>query len=298
MTKMANTRILSQAFEYLVPKTIPETLELLRRYGDKAKIIAGGTDLVNQLKQEKISPAWLINVMNIAELRFIREEDGLKVGAATKLRDLREYCLRSGKYTALYEAISVLGKPQVWNMGTVGGNLCNASPAADTAPPLLVFNGRVRLAGPKGERTLPLEDFFQGVNRTAMAPDEMMVAVEADPIREGTGSAFLKTARVGADVSKISCAVALERKGETCLSCLIALGAVAPVPMRAKAAEGMLREKKMDVSLVGETGDRVAEEIKPIDDVRSTAEYRRHMAALMFRDVFWRAWRRAGGEES
>jgi len=296
--KMANTRIITQAFEYLVPKTIPEILDLLKRYGQQAKIIAGGTDLVNQLKQEKISPAYLINVMNIPELRFMKENGGLIIGAATKLRDLREYCLKRGKYTALYEAISVLGKPQVWNMGTVGGNLCNASPAADTAPPLLVFNGRVKLAGQKGERTLPLEDFFRGVNVTAMAPDEMMVAVEVDPMHESVGSAFMKTARVGADVSKISCAVALERKGDRCLSCRIALGAVAPVPMRAKAAEAMLREKKIEASLVEAAGKRVAAEVKPIDDVRSTAEYRRHMAGVMFKDVFLRAWERAGGEKA
>jgi len=298
MAEMVNTRILAQEFEYFVPKSIPEALELLEGYGDQAKIIAGGTDLVNQLKQEKISPAWLINVMHIPELRFVREEEGLRIGAATKLRDLRDYCIKSGKYTALYEAVSGLGKPQVWNMGTVGGNLCNASPAADTAPPLLVFNGRVRLAGPKGERVLSLEDFFQGVNRTAMAPGEMMVAVEADPVGEGWGSAFLKTARVGADVSKISCAVALERKGDVCLSCLIALGAVAPVPMRTKETEGLLRGKKMDASLVEEAGGRVSGEIKPIDDVRSTREYRRHLAGVLFRDAFRKAWRRAGGEES
>jgi CO/xanthine dehydrogenase FAD-binding subunit len=292
-----NTRIITHEFVYLVPKTIEETVQLLNQYGSDAKIIAGGTDLLLQIKQEKISPGYLINVMKIPELSQIKEDDRLRIGAATKLGDVRKYCSKRKAYTALYEAVSMLGKVQVWNMGTIGGNLCNASPAADTAPPLLVLNGRVKLLGKDGEKTLSLEDFFKGVNTTAMAPDEIMVEIHLDPIPDQMGSAFMKIARVGADISKISCAVAVERDGKRCALCRIALGAVAPVPMRAKGAESILQGSKIDASLIHRAGQKLAEEVKPIDDVRSTAEYRRAVAAVLFKDVFWKAWSRASGEE-
>jgi len=294
---MVNTRILTQEFDYFVPETTRETLELLGQYGSEAKILAGGTDLLTQLKQEKVSPDYLINIMRISELNHIEEAGGLRIGSATKLCDIKQYCAKDGKYTALYEALCSLGKIQVLNMGTIGGNLCNGSPAADTAPPLLVFNGKVKLLSERGERTLDLTDFFKGVNNTAMAPDEMMIEINLDPVPDDMGSVFIKIARVGADISKITCAAAVERHGDICASCRIALGAVAPVPMRAKEAENILQGNKIDRSLVEKAGKKVSEEISPINDIRSTAEYRRNIAAILFKDVFWKAWQRAGGEK-
>ena len=294
---MTNSRILTQAFEYMAPKNIEELMGLLKQHGSKARIMAGGTDLVVMMKQEKVQPAFLIHIMGIPELCHIREEGGLRIGAASKLRDVRAFCADS-PYQALHEAISVLGKPQVWNMGTIGGNLCTASPAADTAPPLLVLNARVRLLGPKGERVVPLEDFFTGVNQTVLSPQEILLSVQTDPMEPGTGNAFMKIARVGADVSKITCAVFLKREGNVCKSCRIALGAVAPVPMRVKEAEALLQDQEMTNAFIERAGGKVSEEIRPIDDVRSTAEYRRHVAGVLFRDVFWKAWHRAGGEEN
>jgi len=294
---MVNSRILTQEFDYFVPKTIRETVELLNQYGQEAKIIAGGTDLLVQLKQEKISPGYLINIMRISELRYVKEDGGLRIGSGTKLRDVLEFCAKDEKYAALYEALRSLGKAQVLNMGTIGGNLCNGSPSADTAPPLLVFDSRVKICGDQEEKILDLEGFFKGVNITAMASNELMTEIHIPPIKNGMGSAFGKIARVGADISKITCAVAVERQGDICASCRIAMGAVAPVPMRAKAAERTLQGNKVDEPLIEKTGQRVAEEIKPIDDVRSTAEYRRHLSTILFKDVFWKAWRRAGGGE-
>lgn len=294
---MVNTRILTQEFDYFVPKTIRETVELLNQYGQEAKIIAGGTDLLVQLKQEKILPSYLINIMKISELSYIKEDGGLRIGSGTKLRDALEFCAKDEKYAALYEALRSLGKAQVLNMGTIGGNLCNGSPSADTAPPLLVFDSRVKICSDQEEKIFDFEEFFKGVNITAMASNELMTEIHIPPIKNGMGSAFMKIARVGADISKITCAVAVERQGDICASCRIAMGAVAPVPMRAKAAERTLQGNKVDEPLIERTGQRVAEEIKPIDDVRSTAEYRRHLSTILFKDVFWKAWRRAGGGE-
>ncbi len=294
---MVDTRIIAQEFDFMAPKSVSEVLDLLERYGSKAKIMAGGTDLLVLLKMEKIAPEVIINIMKITELNYIREEGGLRIGATTRLRAIRAYCAKERRYAALHDAISVLGKPQVWNMGTMAGNLCNASPAADTAPPLLVYNGRVKLLGKAGERILEMEEFFKGVNRTALEEGEVLTEIQAEKTPERAGSAFMKMARVGADISKVTCAVAVEREANRCSSCRIALGAVAPVPMRAKGAEDIVRGARVDEAVVEKAGRQVAQEIRPIDDVRSTSEYRRDVTKTLFKDVFSRAWRRAAGEE-
>jgi CO/xanthine dehydrogenase FAD-binding subunit len=295
---MVDTRIITHEFDLMAPQSVPEVLDLLERYGPKARIMAGGTDLLVLLKMEKIAPQVIINVMRITELDYVKEEGGLRIGATTKLRTIRNYCAKERRYAALYEAISALGKSQVWNMGTMGGNLCNASPAADTAPPLLVYNGRVKLSGRSGERTLGAEEFFKGVNRTAIKEGEVLVEIQTEKISERAGSAFMKMARVGADISKVTCAVAVEREGNHCSSCRIALGAVGPVPMRAQGAEDLIKGTEVDEGVIEKASRHVAQEIKPIDDVRSTAEYRRDVAKTLFRDVFSKAWRRAAGEEA
>jgi CO/xanthine dehydrogenase FAD-binding subunit len=295
---MVDTRIIAREFDFMAPKSVSEVVDLLERYGSKAKIMAGGTDLLVLLKMEKIAPEVIINVMKITELDYIKEEQGLRIGATTKLSMIRGYCAKERRYAALYEAISVLGKPQVWNMGTMAGNLCNASPAADTAPPLLVYNGRVKLLGRSGERTLGLEEFFKGVNRTDLAEGELLVEIRTEKISESTGSAFMKMTRVGADISKVTCAVAVKREGNRCQSCRIALGAVAPVPMRARAAEDLIQGTEVNEAVIEKASRQVAQEIRPIDDVRSTAEYRRDVAKTLFKDVFSKAWCRVAGEEA
>jgi carbon-monoxide dehydrogenase medium subunit len=293
-----NTRILKPEFEYFVPKSLQEALQLIGQYGPEAKVIAGGTDLLVQMKQEVISPKYLINIMKIPEMQFIKKEKGwLRIGAATRWNEIVTFCAKGKKYSALYEASHSLGKIQVRNMGTIGGNLCTASPAADSAPVILALNGRVKLNRLEGVKTLDLEDFFKGVNLTAMASDEIMTEIQIPSIPKGTGSAFLKITRVGADISKISCAVAVERKGEICTSCQIVLGAVAPVPLKLREVNKIIAGKHVDPSLLEEMGHKVSEEIKPITDIRSTADYRRQVAAVLFKDVFWMAWKRAGERE-
>jgi CO/xanthine dehydrogenase FAD-binding subunit len=295
---MVDTRIIAHEFDFMAPKSVSEVLDLLGRYGSKAKVMAGGTDLLAMLKMERIAPEVIINLMKIPELDYVKEDGGLRIGATTRLRTIRDYCAKDRKYAALHDAISVLGKPQVWNMGTMAGNLCNASPAADTAPPLLVYNGRAKLLGRSAERTLGLGEFFKGVNRTALEEGELLVEIQTEKISERTGSAFMKMSRVGADISKVTCAVAVEREGNRCRSCRIALGAVAPVPMRAKTAENLIQGMEVDEAAIEKAGRQVAREIGPIDDVRSTAEYRRDVAKSLFKDVFSKAWARAAGEEA
>jgi carbon-monoxide dehydrogenase medium subunit len=292
---MGNTRILAEEFDYFEPETLKEALQRLDQYGVDAKIIAGGTDLLVQMKQGTVHPRYLISLKRVAEVKHIVEDGELRIGAGVLWRDVLDFCARDKRYDALSEAIRSLGTVQIRNMGTMGGNLCTASPAADSAPPLLVFDGRVRLSSLRGERVLALVDFFRGVNVTAMAPNEILTEIHVPRAPKGLGSAFLKTERVGADISKVSAAVAIERQDDRCIACKIALGAVAPVPMRAEAAEKLLAGKRVEVGLIDEVGEKAAQAIKPITDIRSTAEYRSQAAAILLRDALWKAWLRTGG---
>ena len=294
---MVNTRILTQEFDYHRPGSLAEAFELLAEYGDSAKVIAGGTDVVPQLKYEKIAPNHLITLMKIPGLSDIKQDNGgLNIGACARLRDVRQACARDPQYDALHDALCSIGKVQVMNMGTLGGNLCTASPAADSVPPLLVLNGRVTLASQAESRTLDVADFITGPYAAAMAAGEIMTAIHIPPAQDHQGSAFLKVARVAADISKLSCAVALQRDADRCVSCRIALGAVAPLPIRANGAEDLLSGKQMNATLLAEAAASVSAEIRPISDVRSTEIYRREVAAVIFKDTFDMAWKRAGGK--
>jgi carbon-monoxide dehydrogenase medium subunit len=294
---MVNTRILTQEFDYHRPDSLAEAFELLAEYGDSAKVIAGGTDVVPQLKYEKIAPNHLITLIKIPGLSDIKQDNGgLNIGACARLRDVRQACAQDPQYNALHDALCSIGKVQVMNMGTLGGNLCTASPAADSVPPLLVLNGRVTLASQEGSRTVDVGNFITGPYAAVMIAGEIMTEIHVPSAQDHQGSAFLKVARVAADISKLSCAVALQRDTDRCVSCRIALGAVAPLPMRVKAAEELLSGKQINATLLAEAGTSVSAEIRPISDVRSTEAYRRQVAAVIFKDTFDMAWERAGGK--
>ncbi len=294
---MVNTRILIQEFEYHRPESLSEAFALLAEYGDTARVIAGGTDVVPQLKYEKIAPQHLITLMRITGLSDINEDNGeLRIGPCARLRDVKAACARHPGCTALLDALSAIGKVQVMNMGTLGGNLCTASPAADSVPALLVLKGRVTLQSQAESRTLDVEEFITGPYTAAMAANEIMTGIHVPSAQDQQGSAFLKVSRVAADISKLSCAVALQRDADRCVTCRIALGAVAPLAMRAKGAEEMLAGQPIDTALLDAAAVSVAAEIRPISDVRSTEIYRRQVAAVIFKDAFEKAWERAGGK--
>jgi CO/xanthine dehydrogenase FAD-binding subunit len=293
-----NTRLISHEFEYHAPQTLQKALELLSRYGSQAKILAGGTDLVGHLKFGKRTPAHVIDIKKLEELKFFSNGTVIKIGAGNNFKTVQDCFAENIVYAGLYESIYSIGKTQVLNMATVGGNLANGSPKADTAPPLLTYDARIKLVSLKGERTLDLKEFHTGPNKTVMADNEILTEIEFDALPSHTSSAFEKTARVGADISKITCAVTVAREGSLCKSCRIACGAAAPVPMRMPLAEEMMIDKTVDEELIDTVALQVGKEIKPPSYGRTSQEYRRHMVAVMFRDGFWRAWEKAGGENS
>ncbi len=291
---MTNSHILVTEFTYVEPGSLAETLALLAEHGESARLLAGGTDLLVQMKMERVKPAVVIGLRRVPELQGIRRAaDRLVLGALTTIRELsRDPGIRA-RYPALAEACASFSTTQVQVMGTVGGNLSNGSPASDSAPALIALGATVVLAGPEGETRLPVEAYFRGPGRTARRPDQVLVSVELPLPAPCSGSAFAKIGRVAADIAKANAAVSMTLDGDHVIDCRIALGSVAPMPVRALAAEALLRGHVLTPELIDLAATRAAEEIAPIDDVRSTAHYRRRVAAALVRDALQRAWERA-----
>ena len=293
----SNTKILIQEFEYFAPKTLEETLDLLYKYRNKnTKILAGGTDLLVKMKTLDLKVDYLINIKDIPELNFIDTDRELKIGAATPLSNIERVKKIKEKYPALYEGIKSMAAIATRNMGTISGNICNASPAGDTIPPLIAYGAELKLVSKGGERAVLVEDFITGVGETVIKKDELVTQVIIPEKPKSSGSAFSKKSRVKADIAKINLAVWLEREGETCKDCRIVLGSVFIKAIRAKKAEALLRGETVNNDLISEIAKKASEEIKPIDDIRSTAEYRTDMAKVMIEDTIEVAWERAGGE--
>jgi carbon-monoxide dehydrogenase medium subunit len=288
-------------FAYYAPSTLAEALGCLREEG--ALPLAGGTDLINDIKMSGQRPRALVYLPGIPELRAWEQVDlpgggrALKIGAACRLRELERRLPETG-YDALREAVKVIGSVQIRNMATLAGNLCTASPAADTPPALLVLAASLEIASganARGRRMIPLADFFTGPKRTCLAPGELVTAVLVPGQPEDSGTSFRRLARVSLDIAKISCAVFLTREGRRVKTARIALGAAAPTPLRAVAAEARLAGKEAGSSLWAEAAAATAAEIRPITDVRSSEAYRRRTAAVLVREALELAWRRAGG---
>jgi len=295
--EMSDSRIIAEDFEYFVAKNMEEAVSLLAKHGQQARVIAGGTDLLVGIKTGKVQPDCLINIRWIEGMGKLDEsEKGLTIGAGCLFHQIESSRLVRDQYTALYEAVQSVSSTQIKNMGTIGGNICNGSPAADSAPALLVLGARARIIKPGGERVLSLDDFFVNPGETALSRDEILKEIEIPFWGSGTGSAFLKIGRVSADLAKVNAAVLIKRNGDVCEECRIALGSVAKTPMRTKGAETWMRGQRYHEGLAREVAQKASEEIFPITDIRSTKEYRKEVSKIIVRDALERAWERAGRE--
>lgn len=291
--QMTNTHILVHEFEYLEPQSLQEALSLLGVYGDRARVLAGGTYLLVQLKMERQAPEVVINIAKIAELEgFWSQAEGLHIGARTSICKIRDAADVQVRYSALAEACAAFGSTQIQMMGTVGGNVCNGSPASDTVPALVALDAQLSLVGPQGERVLPIEEFLIRPGETALREGELLTAVVLPPPHEGTGSAFVKLARVQADLAKVSAAAVLVRDEERVVDCRLAFGSVGPTVLRTRQAEAALIGRTFSPELALEAGAIASQEVSPIDDVRSTAWYRREALKAVAHDALCLAWER------
>lgn len=288
-----NTRLLTHKFEYLAPETLTEALDLLNQYqAHHIKVLAGGTDLLVKMKTIDMEVDYLLYIKGIKELNFVDTAAGLSIGATIPYSRLLKEDKIKTKYTALYEGIQAIAAPAIRNMGTIAGNIGNASPAADTVPPLIAFGAEVQIENKQGKRTVLLENLFTGPGKTVLKPDELITRITVPEVKPQTGSAFIKKSRVKADLAKINLAVSLTRNGQNCEDCKIVFGSVAATAVRAPRTEKLLEGHPMTEELFIQAAKSVADEIKPIDDIRSTAEYRILMSQEMLYDALKLAWDR------
>jgi len=286
-------------FTHHRPGTLSEALDLAAELGASAMVLAGGTELVPKMRRGVHAPAHLISINRIDELAAVELDDsrGLCIGAGARLCDVAKHPAVRRAYPALAQACSQMATPQIRNMGTVGGNLVNGSPCADTAGPLLVYEATVALASRDGKRTMPLAEFFCDAGLVAMEQGEILEAIDVPLPPRCSHSTFRRlSARGRVDVAAVSATALVElRDGGDITAARVAVGAVAPTPLRCPDGEAMLLGQKPTPNLVAEAAARCAAIAKPIDDVRATAAYRRAVLPVLIRRVLQDCFDRASG---
>ena len=252
-----------------------------------ATALAGGTNVLVQLKEKHREATALLSLKRIPELHELRHDEGLHIGSAVTLQELASDPVVRRDYAALATAAGLVGSVQTRNMATVGGNLCNASPSADTAPPLLCLQARLVLASARGTRTVALQDFFIGPGETMLLTGELLTEIVVPVPAAGTGSAYVRhIPRQAMDISVVGVAAALELDhAGRIVDAHIALGAVAPTPMLASKAAALLRNRMPEELLWREAGSLAAQEARPVDDIRASITYRRHLVGELTMDA-------------
>lgn len=266
-------------FNYYKPRSLDEAWELKEKIPD-ALFIAGGTDILVGIKNGELYPPALISLRSIPELNSIKINGSAYIGALTTISDLIHHPALYDMYPVLVEAAKRLGSVQIRNVATIGGNICNCSPCADMALPLLVLDAKVKLQSAKESRKIPIYEFFKGPGETNLTPHEILTGIILEPPRKKTKAIFLKKGRVRMDLAIASLAALLEMKGEKCQKARLAAGSVAPVPLRLFKVEAQLEGATISDKLVAEAQQLAAESVAPITDIRATKEYRRQIVMV------------------
>lgn len=282
-------------FDYYSPHSLKEALSLLESRQGVA-VLAGGTDLMVQMKERRARPSAVIDVKGVPELNRLNltETGTLFIGAAVPLARIVSYGQVKSFSPMLFEACSLVGSWQLRNRATMGGNICNAAPSADTAPPLLTLSARAIVAGPEGSRPIPMADFFVGPGKTVITDKEILLGVEVPPLQGPCGDSYLRhIPRQEMDIAIAGVASLLLFDGEgVCREARIALGAVAPTPMRSLRAESILSGRPLTGQTIEEAAREASEEARPISDIRASASYRREMVRVLTIRSITIAWER------
>ncbi len=284
-------------FELLQPRSLAEALEMKRDYRDRARVLAGGTDLLVLLKDRKIKTDAVLSLRHLRELDFIRaEKKGVTLGALVTHSAAGSSTIVRQQFPDLAEACTQVGATQIQNLGTIGGNLCNASPAADTAPPLLLLDSVLTLASVRGERRIPIQEFVLGPRQTVIEADEILKEIFIPQTAGRRGATYLKLGRRQAmEIAIVGVGVAIHLNGSDRVvsDCRVAMGSVAPTVVRARRAEKVLRDREITNELVDELAAVAADEARPISDIRASAEYRLDMVRVLCRQAAQAALARA-----
>jgi len=289
-------------FDYLRPSSLVEACQFLRDSGGQQKALAGGTDLLVQVKQERLELQAVVSLRDIPELAFIHHKPGhgLTLGAMTRLREIETSREVLGQYPAVAEAASWIGSVQVRTRATVGGNLCNAAPSADMAPSLIAYGASAILTNGQKDWEVPLEGFFTGPGKTVLKPGELLKGISLPPAPKRCFGIYLKAYRSMMDIAVVGVGILaiFEESKEICREVRLVLGAVAPTPIRAVESERMAAGKGLDDELIEAVSQKAPEEARPISDVRSSAEYRRTLVRVLTRRALLaaRAWAKKGDD--
>lgn len=274
--------------EYLRPASLKETLDLLTSYSVSAKILAGGTDLLVQQALESSPETAVVSLKDIEDLRQIKKtaEGDIFIGSMTRHAEVAQSPLVNQSFPALARASNLVGSPSIRNMATIGGNICNASPSADTAPPLLAYDARAIIVSRSDERATNIEDFFTGPSTNVLKGGEILKGFLLTP-KPGWIANYEKLGlRKAMEIAIVNVCVAVEMdEHKRCSGIRIALGAVAPTPIRARKAEGILENRKITPELVQVCAEAAVGESKPISDIRASADYRKEMVHFLVKKI-------------
>ena len=281
-------------FEFLSPKSIKEAISLLAKYGPKAKVIAGGTDLISEMRWGEWRPQYVLGLSQIPGLDEIQfdKTTGLRMGAACTIGEIERSKVIKEYYPLLAQAASVLGSMEIRNRATVGGNLCTAAPSADMPPSLLVLGAKAVMATQKGEKVAALEDFFTGPKKTILNHDKILVRLEIPPMEPNSAGEYIKFGRRNAmEIAMIGVAalITLEDGNNTCKAARLAFATAAPTPIRSKEAEKVLTGKKLIGEIIDLAAETASNEASPRTSWRTTEEYRRDLIRALTRRAIQKA---------
>jgi carbon-monoxide dehydrogenase medium subunit len=275
-------------FKYISPKTIEEVLEILQQEKSEACLVAGCSNVLPYIKDKKLPAKLLLDISGIEELNYIKKSEGeIYIGAGTTISDLINSKIIREECNVLYQAAEEFADPTVRNSATIGGNLADASPAADVAPPLLVLDAVLEAESKDGKREISLKNFFVGPRKTVLHDGEMITSIKIKNDTINKNGCFIKLGlRQAMAISLATVALTLEVEKDKVADVRIAMGSVAPTPLRLIKVEGFLKNKKIDDELIEEAVKKVREEVKPIGDVRASAEYRKYISGILFKRAF------------
>lgn len=284
------------SFEYLRPNTIPEAISLLQQYGQEAKILSGGQSLIPMMKLRLARPSYLVDINRIKGLSYVKEESGfLKIGGLTRESELEASPIIQSKYPIILDTAHVIADPQVRNLATVGGNLAHGDPANDHPATMLALGAQVVATGPRGERTIPIEEFFVSLFTTALQPTEILTEIRIPAAAAHTGGGYVKLERKVGDFATAAVAAHLALNNQGIVQKAgIGLTNVGPKPIKARKAEDFLRGKKADAAAIAQAAQLAADEAQPSSDLRGPAEYKKGLVKELAKRALSRAAERAG----
>jgi len=287
-------------FELFEPRDLQEAVALLTELGERARPLAGGTDLMVEMREGRTRPEYLVDIKGLEELKGVTASGGLIViGALTTLRVLERSAIIRDRLPILYDAVSQMGSVQIRGRGTIGGNLCNAHASADGTAALLALGARLRLQGPKGSREIGVEDFFSSTHKTVLSAGEVLTHIHLSTGSHGSGGAYSKyTVRKAMEPALVGVGVFLktEQAGAVCRAARIALATTGPRPERALRAEETLRGQRLSEELFARAGEAAAGEANVGSNWRAPEDYARHLIEVLLPEVARRAWERVGHE--